>query len=35
MNAVFDNRSDLFSDGAHPTVEGAKLFAETVFEAIQ
>ena len=35
MNAVFDNRSDLFSDGVHPTAEGAKLFAETVFEAIQ
>ena len=35
MNAVFADRSDLFSDGAHPTAEGAKLFAKTVFEAIK
>lgn len=34
MNAVFADRSDLMSDGAHPTAEGAKLFAETVYEAI-
>lgn len=35
MNAVFTGRSDLMSDGAHPTAEGAKLFAETVYEAIK
>lgn len=35
MNAVFDGRDDLLSDGAHPTAQGAKLFAETVYEAIK
>ncbi|MGN1194669.1 MAG: GDSL-type esterase/lipase family protein [Acutalibacteraceae bacterium] len=35
MNAVFDGRSDLLSDGAHPTAEGASLFAQVVFEAIK
>ena len=35
MGKVFDGKSDLFSDGAHPTAEGAELFARTVFEAIK
>lgn len=35
MNTVFAGRSDLLSDGAHPTAEGARLFAETVYEAIK
>lgn len=35
MGKVFDARSDLFSDGAHPTAEGAELFARTVFEVIK
>lgn len=34
MNAIFDGRSDLYSDGAHPTAEGASLFAHVVYEAI-
>ena len=35
MHTVFDGRSELFSDGCHPNKDGAKLFAETVYAAIQ
>ena len=35
MNSVFDGKSDLFSDGAHPAAEGAKLLAETVWNEIK
>ena len=31
---VFDGKTELFSDGLHPTAEGASLLAQTVFEAI-
>ena len=30
MHDVFEDRSDLFADGCHPTAKGAKLFAQTV-----
>ena len=31
---VFDGKTELFSDGLHPTAEGAALLAQTVFDAI-
>ena len=31
---VFDGKTDLYSDGLHPTAEGAALLAQTVFDAI-
>ncbi|MBR5410120.1 MAG: hypothetical protein IK104_05565 [Clostridia bacterium] len=34
MNAAFAGRDDLFSDGCHPTKEGAALYAKTVYEAL-
>lgn len=34
MYSVFEGRSDLFSDGCHPTAAGAALFAKTVYAAI-
>jgi lysophospholipase L1-like esterase len=34
MYSVFEDRVDLFYDGVHPTAEGARLFAETVHQAI-
>ena len=35
MHTVFEGRVDLFSDGCHPNKDGAKLFAETVYEALK
>ena len=32
--SVFDGKPQLFSDGLHPTAEGAALLAQTVFDAI-
>ena len=32
MYSVFENKPELFSDGCHPNIEGAKLFAQTVYE---
>ncbi len=34
MYAVFEGRNDLFSDGVHPNADGAKLFAETVYNFV-
>ena len=31
MYSVFENKPELFSDGCHPNIEGAKLFAQTVY----
>ncbi len=31
---VFDGKSELFTDGLHPNEKGAKLYAQTVFEAL-
>lgn len=35
MYEVFTGRPELYSDGVHPTAEGAKLFAQTVYAAIK
>ena len=32
--SVFDGRTELYSDGLHPTAEGAALLAQTVYDAI-
>ncbi len=34
LYTVFEGRTELYSDGLHPTAEGAELLAQTVFEAI-
>ena len=34
LYAVFENRSDEFGDGVHPNAIGARLLAETVYQAI-
>lgn len=34
LYAVFEGRTELYSDGLHPTAEGAALLAQTVFDAI-
>ena len=31
---AFEGKTDLFSDGLHPTAEGAALLARTVYDAI-
>ncbi len=35
MYSVFDNKPELFQDGVHPNVAGAKLFAETVYAKVK
>lgn len=35
MYSIFDNKPELFQDGVHPNVAGAKLFAETIYNAIK
>ena len=34
LYSVFDGRTELYSDGLHPTAEGAALLAQTVYDAI-
>ncbi len=34
IRAAFDGKPELFQDGVHPNVDGAKLFAETACEAL-
>ena len=35
VNAAFQNKPELFSDGCHPNEKGAALLAKTVFNALQ
>ena len=35
LYTVFDGKTELYSDGLHPTAEGAALLAQTVFDAIR
>lgn len=35
MYSVFEGKSELFQDGVHPNVKGARLFAETVYNYIR
>ena len=34
MYSVFEGKPELFSDGCHPNIEGAKLFAQTVYDKV-
>ena len=35
MYSVFNNKPELFQDGVHPNVAGAKLFAKTIYAKVK